>query len=157
MNPWMLRLACLLTAAALIAGCGGASQSASSTAPTASHAPAKKPRRSTTSHGSRSKSHSSGSSRFSASTEAAFQRTCSAFVRQKATHVPVQYRALIPFAISQYCTCSLGLVEASVSEKRFRHDVLAIVYGRAAPGYLLSAERSCSGQLQATLNIPFPI
>ena len=149
----MLRLACLLSAAVLIAGCGGASQSASSSATTASHVAAKKPRRSKTAHGSRTRSHASGSSRFPAATEAAFRRTCANYVRQRAVHVPLQFQATIPLAISTYCTCTLDKVEASVSVQRFKHDLLAIVYGQGTPGYVSSAERACSGELQAELGL----
>jgi hypothetical protein len=63
----------------------------------------------------------------------------------------LQYQAMIPLAVSTYCTCALGKVEATVSVQQFKHDMVAIVYGQGIPRYLALAQQACSGELQATL------
>ena len=147
MSAWILRIACLLAAAALIAGCGGASQSASSSPAAASSAPAKHAR----SHKARTQQGKSRSSRFPAKTEAAFRQSCATYERHAIKNVPLQYHAMVPLAITEFCTCALGKVEAAVSLQRFKHDLLAAVYGQGLPRYVAVAEQACSGQLQGLL------
>jgi hypothetical protein len=144
-----MRFACLLAAAALIAGCGGASQTASSTARTASTAPAKTPRARTT---TRAKKRASRPARFPASLERSFRRTCEANFRGALARTPAQYHAAASFELAQYCTCALRRVEGSVATKQFTHDITAFVSGQAKlPAYMFSAQRVCGAQLQLTL------
>jgi hypothetical protein len=153
MGPWTLRLACLLTAAALIAGCGsGASVTTSSTARTASSAPAKKARSRPKARRTRARKRASKPSRFPASVESSFRRTCTKYVDGLPTQAPAQDHAVVASEIAQYCTCALHRVEASVATKQFEHDLVAVVYGQSAqPRYLVSAEQTCGVQFQQAL------
>jgi hypothetical protein len=152
MRSRTLRLACLLIAAALIAGCGGASVTTSSTARTASSARAKKAHTHRKRHRTRARRRASRPKRFPASVESAFRRTCAAGTRKSLTHAPVQYRAAISAEVGGYCTCALQKVEASVATKQFENDMVNIVFHQAAqPAYMLSAEKTCGAQLQQTL------
>jgi hypothetical protein len=145
---WTLRLACLLTAAALIAGCGSSSQSTSSTGSAALHRLHKKGHKGKKGHRQRA---ARPAARFPPSMESAFRQNCAESVRNAHTKVPVQYRSFISIGISEYCTCSLDKLEASVSTAQFKHDLTAMVYGRPAPRYIFAAEQTCRTQLQGML------
>jgi hypothetical protein len=155
-----LRLACLLTTAALIAGCGGASQTASSTARTAPSGPAKTARTKTTgrtrktARPTRPRTGASRSSRFPAPIESSFRHICKENFRGALARAPAQYRGVISSELDGYCTCALHSVEGSVATERFKHDIAAFVSGQATlPAYMLSAERVCGAQLQQTLAV----
>ena len=147
MGPWTLRLACLLAAAALIAGCG--SSSSSSTA--ASRAPIKTTRPIAGPH--HAKARAARSSGYPASVVTAFNRNCAQFVRRQARHYGPEYQGLLPTAINVYCSCALSDIEASVGVNQFKRDVISVVFKHTRPpAYVAQAEQSCSATLQQTLS-----
>jgi hypothetical protein len=149
MGPWTLRLACLLIATALIAGCGSSSSSSSTTA---SRAPIRTTRPIVPPHRAKGRIAARSSS-YPASVVSAFNRNCAQFVRRQASHYPGQYQGLLPTAINVYCSCALGEIEASVGVNQFKHDVIAIVFRHTRPpAYVAQAEQNCGGQLQQTLS-----
>jgi hypothetical protein len=158
MGPSTLRLACLLAAAAMIGGCGSSSTSSTTagapiktTHPPAraqAHAPARR---------HRARAHTPKPPGYPASVVSAFNRNCAQFVRNHTTHVPAQYRGLIPTAIGVYCSCALQDVESSVGVNRFKHDVVSIVFTHTRiPSYMVRAEQDCAGRLQETLQQATP-
>ena len=152
MGPWTLRLACLLTAAALIAGCGGASQTTSSAPAAAQHATKKRAHRHRKAHTTRANRGSSTPRAYSASLQRSFTQVCAQSVRHEAAHIAQQYQPLVATGVDEYCSCALARLEGTVGEHQFKHDMLAVVYGRRVPSYMLVAEQACSAQLQATLS-----
>jgi hypothetical protein len=146
-----LRVACIVTAAVLIAGCGGASQVASSTPRTVTTGPPKPAQARTTARTTRARP---SASRFPPSIESSFRRICKQNFRRALARAPVQDRAAISGVLAGYCTCALRRVEGSVATQRFKHDIAAFVSGQARlPAYMFSAQRVCGAQLQLTLAV----